>query len=70
MKQIRKPIKIVMHYLPCGYGYENKKYGFLSLVVNNSKADKYSMTIKERDMSTRQLAQYLESCIEEVNNEK
>ena len=70
MKQIRKPIKVVMHYLPCGYGYENKKDGFLSLVVNNSKADKYSMTIKERDMSTRQLAQYLESCIEEVNNEK
>lgn len=63
MKQIRKQIKVVLHYLPCGYGYENKKDGFLSLVINNSKADKYSMTIKERDMSTRQLAQYLEECI-------
>lgn len=63
MKQIRKPIKIVMHYLPCGYGYENKKDGFLSLVINNSKSDKYSMGIKERDMSIRQLSQYLEECI-------
>lgn len=63
MKQIKKPIKLIMHYLPCGYGYENKKDGFLSLVINNSKSDKYSMGIKERDMSIRQLSQYLEECI-------
>lgn len=63
MKQIKKPIKLIMHYLPCGYGYENKKDGFLSLVINNSKSDKYSLCIKERDMSIRQLAQYLEECI-------
>ena len=68
MKQIRKPIKIVMYYLPCGYGYQNKKDGFLSLVINNSKANKYSMGIKEKDMSIRQLAQYLENCMEEINN--
>lgn len=70
MKQIRKPIKIVMYYLPCGYGYENKKDGFLSLEINNSNTDKYSMKIKERDISIRQLAQYLENCMEEENNEK
>ena len=63
MKQIKKPIKLIMYYLPCGYGYENKKDGFLSLVINNSKSDKYSMGIKERDMSIRQLSQYLEECI-------
>ena len=70
MKQIRKPIKVILHYLPCGYGYENKKDGFLSLVINRSQADKYSMNIKERDISVRQLAQYLEKCIEEINDEE
>lgn len=70
MKQIRKPIKVILYYLPCGYGYENKKDGFLSLVINHSKANKYGKTIKGRDVSVRQLAQYLESCLEEVNNEK
>lgn len=70
MKQIRKPIKVILHYLPCGYEYENKKDGFLSLVINHSKANKYSKTIKDRDMSVRQLAQYLEKCMEEMNDEE
>lgn len=68
MKQIKKPIKAVMYYLPCGYGYGSKDDGFLSLIINNSKANKYSITIKDRDMSVRQLAQYLENCLGEVNN--
>ena len=70
MKQIRKPIKIVMQYLPNGYGYGNKKDGFLSLTVNHSPADKYSVPIKGKDMSIRQLAQKIEKCIEEANNEE
>lgn len=70
MNLIKKPIKLVLYYLPCGYGYKNKKDGFLSLTINNSKADKYSMGIKERDMSIRQLEQYLQKCLEgEINNE-
>ena len=70
MNQIRKPIKIAMYYLPNGYGYGNKKDGFLSLTVNHSRADKYSFPIKQKDMSVRQLSQYLEKCIEEANNEE
>ena len=70
MKQIRKPIKVILYYLPCGYGYENKKDGFLSLVINHSEAEKYSKEIKERDMSVMQLAQYLEKCMEDENNAK
>ena len=69
MKQIKKPIKIIIHYMPIGYGYGGSNDGFLSMAINNSKAGKYSTPIKGRDMSIKQLAQYIEMSLLGYANE-
>lgn len=69
MRQIKKPIKIIIHYVPIGYGYGGSNDGFLSMTVNNSNAGKYSTPIKGRDMSIKQLAQYIEMSLLGYANE-
>ncbi len=69
-KQIKKPLKIILYYLPLGsqYGRKTKgKDGYLALTINNSKATRFSREIEDKDMSVTQLLDYLKTCVDALD---
>ena len=71
MKQIRKKIKLVMHYIPSGY-YDKKDKARFFISCNGEREDIYfDKVCNKTDMTFNELLNKIKETLEkEIENEK